>query len=238
MQPWLDAAVTQMQLQPPSPSSPVTVLQNVIKITNEPPKGLRANLGRTFQDITPEIYEGGTKSREFKKLPFGLAFFHAALLGCRKFGRIGWNVPFGWMDSDFLVSREQVQIGVLTAKRNMLIQWHWRNLRLIALSHVLNCSICERKHLLNDDMKSTSILEVMPETAPLMDVARETIACSLRAAASSSASRSGERMASAWALTSSAAMEAGRCLYKAFSRAARWRPGTGWLRAARTPVRR
>jgi len=92
----------------PSSSFPVPVLQGGIKITNEPPKGLRANLSRTFQEITPDIYEGCSKSREFKKLLFGLAFFHAAILERRKFGPIGWNVPYEWMDSDFQVSREQV----------------------------------------------------------------------------------------------------------------------------------
>jgi len=71
---------------------------------------LRANLNRTFQDINPEVYEGCSKSREFKKLLFSLAFFHAAILERRKFGPIGWNVPYEWMDSDFQVSREQVQM--------------------------------------------------------------------------------------------------------------------------------
>ncbi|CAJ1350985.1 unnamed protein product [Effrenium voratum] len=52
----------------PSTTFPVPVLQGGIKITNEPPKGLRANLSRSFQDITEEIYEGCSKSREYKKL--------------------------------------------------------------------------------------------------------------------------------------------------------------------------
>ncbi|CAJ1435587.1 unnamed protein product [Effrenium voratum] len=94
----------------PSTTFPVPVLQGGIKITNEPPKGLRANLSRSFQDITEEIYEGCSKSREYKKLLYSLAFFHAAILERRKFGPIGWNVPYEWMDSDFQVSREQVQM--------------------------------------------------------------------------------------------------------------------------------
>jgi dynein heavy chain len=94
----------------PSPTFPVPVLQGGIKITNEPPKGLRANLARTFQDISDETYEGCSMPREFKKLLFALAFFHAAILERRKFGPIGWNIPYEWMDSDFQVSREQVHM--------------------------------------------------------------------------------------------------------------------------------
>jgi len=95
----------------PSPTFPVPVLQNGIKITNEPPKGLRANLGRTFQDISEDVFEAcPTKPNEFKTLLFGLSFFHAVILERRKFGPIGWNIPYEWMDSDFQVSREQVRM--------------------------------------------------------------------------------------------------------------------------------
>lgn len=64
----------------PSNKFPVPVLQNGIKITNEPPKGLKANLLGTFNDITSTDYNSCTKSYEFKKLLFSLAFFHAVIL--------------------------------------------------------------------------------------------------------------------------------------------------------------
>ena len=58
----------------PSSKFPVPVLQSGVKLTNEPPKGLKANLGRTFQDVTPENYEGCSKSFEYKRMLFALAF--------------------------------------------------------------------------------------------------------------------------------------------------------------------
>jgi len=99
----------------PSPTFPVPVLQNAIKVTNEPPKGLRANVGRTYQDISEDVFEAcPSKPHEFKKLLFGLAFFHAVILERRKFGPIGWNIPYEWMDSDFQVSKEQVRMYLVS----------------------------------------------------------------------------------------------------------------------------
>ncbi|PSN37031.1 Dynein heavy chain 6 [Blattella germanica] len=42
----------------PSKSFPVSVLQNAVKVTNEPPKGIRANLKRAFVELTPDFFEG------------------------------------------------------------------------------------------------------------------------------------------------------------------------------------
>lgn len=99
----------------PSSTFPVPVLQGGVKITNEPPKGLRANMGRQFQDLNDDVYEGcAAKPMEFKKMLYGLAMFHAVILERRKFGPIGWNIPYEWMDSDFQVSREQVKLYLIS----------------------------------------------------------------------------------------------------------------------------
>lgn len=45
----------------PSKAFPVPVLQMGIKITNEPPRGLKANLRRTFADVKEESYESCIK---------------------------------------------------------------------------------------------------------------------------------------------------------------------------------
>jgi len=93
----------------PTKSFPVSILQMGMKITNEPPMGIANNLQRTFLDITEEEFEACTRNpRAYKKLLFGLCLFHAIILERRKFGPIGWNIPYGWMNSDLEVSKRQL----------------------------------------------------------------------------------------------------------------------------------
>jgi dynein heavy chain len=94
----------------PSTNFPVPVLQSGIKITNEPPKGLKANLKRTFTEVAEEEYEVCTKGSIYKKLLFALGFFHAVILERRKYGAIGWNIAYEWMNSDFLTSKIQLKM--------------------------------------------------------------------------------------------------------------------------------
>jgi dynein heavy chain len=94
----------------PSRLFPVPVLQSGIKITNEPPKGLKANLKGTFNEVVEEDYESCTKPREYKKFLFALAYFHAVILERRKYGAIGWNIAYEWMNSDFLTSKIQLKM--------------------------------------------------------------------------------------------------------------------------------
>lgn len=45
----------------PTPKFPVSVLQNSVKVTNEPPKGLKANVKRALIEMDADFYENHRK---------------------------------------------------------------------------------------------------------------------------------------------------------------------------------
>lgn len=48
-------------------------------MTNEPPKGLKANLRSAYYKLNNEMLNITNKPFEYKKLLFGLSFFHAVV---------------------------------------------------------------------------------------------------------------------------------------------------------------
>lgn len=85
-------------LQPKPTAVPplaLQVLQSGVKLTNEPPRGVKANVARTYNDMTDVPFEScHAKPTAWKKLLFSLSFFHAVVQERRKFGPLGWNIKW------------------------------------------------------------------------------------------------------------------------------------------------
>ncbi|XP_034941913.1 dynein heavy chain 6, axonemal [Chelonus insularis] len=84
----------------PSSTFPISVLENAVKITNEPPKGLKANMKRMLFDLDEDFFEQNDLGLQWRSMIYGICFFHAIIQERKKFGPLGWNISYEFTDND------------------------------------------------------------------------------------------------------------------------------------------
>ncbi|CUE71257.1 dynein heavy chain, putative [Bodo saltans] len=90
----------------PCSDFPISVLQSAIKLTREPPRGVKANLRDSLAltvehdawRAAPSSATGGGSQQllQWRKFLVAFSITHAILQERRKFGPVGWNVPYSW----------------------------------------------------------------------------------------------------------------------------------------------
>ncbi|XP_028842651.1 dynein heavy chain 9, axonemal-like isoform X2 [Denticeps clupeoides] len=87
-----------------SSSIPQGILENSIKITNEPPTGMHANLHKALDNFNQDTLEMCSRENEFSMILFSLCYFHAVVAERRKFGPQGWNRSYPFNTGDLTIS--------------------------------------------------------------------------------------------------------------------------------------
>jgi dynein heavy chain len=79
-------------------------------MTLEPPKGVKSNLFRSYTRINDKYMNECDKPKEFKKLLYAICLFHACIQDRRKFGPLGWNIPYDFTDGDLMMCQRQIKM--------------------------------------------------------------------------------------------------------------------------------
>ena len=89
------------------PKYPINLLQASIKYTFEPPQGVKAGLKRTYTNTSQEQLDYSNLP-QWKPLLYCIAFLHTTVQERRKFGPLGWNIPYEYNQGDYNASTQYV----------------------------------------------------------------------------------------------------------------------------------
>ncbi|XP_014480405.1 PREDICTED: dynein heavy chain 8, axonemal [Dinoponera quadriceps] len=87
----------------PHKDFPVSLLQMSIKYTYEAPQGVRAGLLATYSGMNQEMLDQ-CDIAQYIPLIYTVSFLHTVVQERRKFGPLGWNIPYEFNLADWLAS--------------------------------------------------------------------------------------------------------------------------------------
>jgi dynein heavy chain len=87
----------------PHPQFPIGLLQISIKMTDEPPSGIKAGLRKSYNWIDTDWLEAVNRD-EWRPMIFALCFMHTIVQERRKFGPLGFCIPYEFNQSDLEAS--------------------------------------------------------------------------------------------------------------------------------------
>jgi len=118
---WITCEITQR--------FPIGLLQIAIKVTLEPPAGLKAGIFRTYSTMVSQELLDKIDHEKWRTLVFAQCFLHSVVQERRKFGPIGWCVPYEYNNADldaclqFLEKHFSVTISVGTPISWITVQY-------------------------------------------------------------------------------------------------------------------
>jgi len=104
----------------PSNGIPIGILERSIKLTNEPPQGMLANLRRSFALFSRDDFED--RDQKVKAILFVLCHFHSLMLERKKFGPLGFNMRYPFSAGD-LRDSASVLYNYLDGSTSVKIPW-------------------------------------------------------------------------------------------------------------------
>lgn len=98
----------------PHPKFPISILQRCVKITTEPPKGVKANMLRLFSNLPSEL---GTEVLPENRVPyrrilFSLCWYHSLIIERKRFKTLGWNIIYDFNDPDWETADKILQLYI------------------------------------------------------------------------------------------------------------------------------
>jgi len=87
----------------PHPQFPIGLLQISIKMTDEPPSGIKAGLRKSYAWIDTDWLEAVNRD-EWRPMVFALCFMHTIVQERRKFGALGFCIPYEFNQTDLEAS--------------------------------------------------------------------------------------------------------------------------------------
>ena len=107
---------------------PIGLLQMSIKITSEAPMGIKASMRSSYQWVTQDMLEAVPR-QEWRQLLYTMCFLHSTVQERRKFGPIGWNIPYEFNQSDLTACCQFLQNHLLEMESKKATQPTWETVR-------------------------------------------------------------------------------------------------------------